>query len=151
MEFQVREDVSGLREIWEWVQSEVILNPKNSVDREFESISRIFERDNRSPLADILREQQAEFLDLLGSRLSELRDEPEADEEAGEPEPAVESIERSLEGLLQGATNMLETPIRLLDERVLPIIREPVEIIEQEIKKTGIVESIKGFFRSLFR
>ncbi len=143
--------MSGLREIIEWVEREVILNPKNSIDREFESISRIFERDNRLPLADILRDDQAEFLDFLGSRLSELRDEPEADEEAGAPEPAAESIERSLEGLLQGATNMLETPIRLFDERVLPMIREPVEIIEQEIKKTGIIETVKGFFRSLFR
>ena len=101
-------------------------------------------------MADILRSDTAQFLDFLGSRISELRDEPETDEEIGEPEPAVESLERSLEGILQGAINLLGTPIRIAEEDVLPVIREPVRIIEQEIKKTGIIESIKGFIRGLF-
>ncbi len=143
--------MSGLREIIEWIQREVILNPENSIDREFESISRIFERDNRLPLADILRDDTPEFLDFLGSRLSELRDEPETDEEIGAPKRPTEPIERGIDDFLQGATNLLGTPMRLLDELVLPIIREPVRIVEAEIVKTGIVQSIKDFLRGLFR
>ncbi len=128
--------MSGLREIIEWIEREVILNPENSIDREFESISRIFERDNRLPLADILRDDQAKFLDFLGSRLSELRDESEADEGIEPLERAAESIESGIDGLLQGATNVLGTPIRLLDEIVRPIIREPVRIVEEVVKET---------------
>ena len=146
--------MSGLREIWQWVQSEVILRPENTVDREFERISRIFERDNRLPLADILRSDTAEFLDFLGSRISELRDEPEADEEIGELERTVESLERSIEDILQpaiqGLVNLLGTPIRIAEEQVLPVIAAPVKVIEKEIAKTGIIESIKGFIRGLF-
>ena len=127
--------MSGLREIIQWVESEIILDPENTVDEEFESISRIFERDNRLPLADILRDDTPEFLDFLGSRLSELRDEPETDEEIGELERRAESLERSIEDVLQPVTESVGAPIK---------------VIQQEIKKTGIIESIKGFFRSIF-
>ncbi len=142
--------MSGLREIIEWVKREVILNPENSVNGEYQDISDIFEKDNRSSLDHILRGDKKEFLDFLGSRLSELRAEPKAGKEAETLESRVEAVESSIEELLQGAVNMLGTPIRIIDEQVLPIIREPIEIIEQEIKKTGIVESIKGFIRGLF-
>ncbi len=101
--------MSGLREIWQWVQREVILRPENTVDVEFERISRMFERDNRSPLADILREQQAEFLDLLGSRLSKLRDEPEADQETILFEPTITAFERSVTSILKGAGRFLRS------------------------------------------
>ena len=111
--------MSGIREIIEWVERELILDPTKTVDKEFESISRIFERDNRSPLADILRDDTPEFLDFLGSRLSELRDEPEADEDIGELESRIESLERSITDVLsrsgEALVNILGTPIRLLD------------------------------------
>ena len=99
--------MSGLREIIEWVEREIILDPENPIDSELEDISRIFERDNRLPLADILRSDQAEFLDFLGSRLSELRDESEADEEITALEHRAESLERSIDNILQGAKNLL--------------------------------------------
>ncbi len=99
--------MSGLREIWQWVQSEVILIPENTVDVEFERISKIFTDDNRSALADILRSDTAEFLNLLGSRLSELRDEPEADKEIITFEPPITAFERSIENILEGARNLL--------------------------------------------
>ena len=142
--------MSGLREIIEWIKREVILDPENSVDREFESISTMFTKDKRSALADILRDDTPEFLEFLESRLAKLRDSPQADQEIETLESRVESLESSiesvLEGIIQGAVNMLGTPIRLADEAVTPIIR-PVII---EFKKTGIIESIKGFFRGLF-
>ena len=127
--------MSGLREIIEWVESNWIFNPENTVDREFERISARFEKNHRSALADILRDDTPEFLDFLGSRLSELRDEPETDEEIGELERRAESLERSIEDVLQPVTESVGAPIKL---------------IQQEIKKTGIIESIKGFIRGLF-
>ena len=142
--------MSGLREIIEWVKREVILNPENSVNGEYQDISDIFEKDNRSSLDHILRGDKKEFLDFLGSRLSELRAEPKAGKEAETLESRVEAVESSIGELLKGAVNLLGTPIRIIDEQVLPIIREPIEIIEQEIKKTGIIKSIKGFIRGLF-
>ena len=99
--------MSGLREIWQWVQSEVILRPENTVDREFERISKMFEDDNRSALADILRDDSGEFLNLLGSRLSELRDRPETDEDIITFEPRITAFERSITNILEGAQNLL--------------------------------------------
>ncbi len=145
--------MSGLREIIEWVKREIILNPKNTPLEEFEEISTIFERDDRSALVDILGTDTPEFLDFLGSRLSGVPDEPETDEEARAPERTTGIIERSIDDLLQGAANMLGTPIRLLDEIVRPIER-PIRMVIKEteiaVEKTGIIDSIKGFFRSLF-
>jgi len=138
--------VSGLREIIEWVQREVILNPESTPDREFESISRIFKRDRRSALADILRDDTPEFLEFLESELSRERAKPETDEEAEPAQRGADIIERSLEDLLQGAENLLGTPIRLFDEIVRPIER-PIRLA---VKKTGIIDTVKGFFRSLF-
>ena len=122
-------------EILEWIESEVILNPENSLEREYADISAMFGKRNRSTLEHILGDNKKEFLDILGSRLSELRDEPETDEEIGELERRVESLERSIEELLQPVTETVGAPFK---------------VIEQEIKKTGIIESIKGFIRGLF-
>ena len=99
--------MSGLREIIEWVKREIILDPAQSVDEQFEDISRIFERDNRSPLADILRSDTAEFLDFLGSRQTGVPDEPKADEDIRALERTVKPLERSVKDILQGARNLL--------------------------------------------
>ena len=137
-------------ELRKFIESEVLLEPENSVNEEFEDISRILKRDNRPALDKVLRGNKKEFLDFIRSRLSGVSDEPETDESTGSIERAVEPIERGIDSLLQGATNLLGTPMRLLEELVLPIIREPVRIVEGEIVKTGIVQSIKGFLRGLF-
>ena len=99
--------MSGLREIIEWVEREVILDPAQSVDEQFEDISRIFERDNRSALADILRSDTAEFLDFLGSLQSRARAKPKTDEDIITFEPRITAFERSIENVLQGARNLL--------------------------------------------
>ena len=115
--------MSGLREIWEWVQREVILNPKNDTLDEFEEISTIFEKDDRSALVDILGDDTPKFLDLLGSRLSELRDEPETDEDFTDLEQRLGVIESGIEDVFrrfgETLTNILGTPIRGL-EGLLP-------------------------------
>ena len=99
--------MSGLREIIEWVKREVILDPETDVNDEFEAISRIFERDNRSPLADILRDDQTEFLDFLGSRQAELRDRTKRDTEITALEQSVKPLEQSVNRILKGARNLL--------------------------------------------
>ena len=118
--------MSGLREIIEWVERELILDPTSTADREFEEISDIFERDNRSALADILRDDTGKFLEFLESRLSELPSEPETDKEL---EP-------------------LESRIRDLESDINELPKRVVETVSKE--PTGIIESIKGFLRGLF-
>ncbi len=137
----------NLDELKRYIESKIILEPENDINTEFENISRILKGDNRPALDKVLRRNKEEFLDFLGSRLSELRDVTKTDEEAGTLERTIEPIERGIDDILQGATNLLGTPIRLLDEIVRPIER-PIKIVQEETK--GIVNSIKGFLRSLF-
>ena len=124
--------MSGLREIIEWIEREIILNPENSIDTEYEEISRIFERDNRSSLDHILRGDKEEFLDFLGSRLSELRDEPETDEEIGGFEQRLDVVEQGIEELSKGVA------------RSLNILGTPFFEIEEEAR--SVFDRIKGFF-----
>ena len=100
--------MSGLREIIEWVEREIILDPASTVDEQFEDISRIFERDNRLPLADILRDDQAEFFKFLESELPRIRAQPKADKDIRTPKRPVSSFERGIENILQGARNLLK-------------------------------------------
>ncbi len=108
--------MSGLREIIEWVEQELVLDPENGAAIEFEEISRIFEKDNRLPLADILRDDTPQFLKFLESRLSELRREPETGEDLEGLESRLEALERGIDELLERTgktlTNILGTPIR---------------------------------------
>jgi len=122
--------VSGLREIIEWIKREWIFNPENDVDVEFERISDQFEKDNRSALADILRGDQAEFLDFLGSRLSRVRSESKADKEITALEQRASELEQSIERVQQR-----------ISEGVADVIAEP----------TSIIGKVSNFIRGLFR
>ncbi len=110
--------MSGLREIIEWVQREVILDPTQSVNEQFEDISRMFEKDNRSTLADILRDDQAKFLEFLESRLSGVRAEPEADEEITALEQRASELEQSIARVQDTISKGMEA-----------VISEPISII----------------------
>ena len=99
--------MSGLREIIDWVKRDFILDPEADVNDEFERISRRFEKDNRSALADILRDDSAEFLNFLGSRQAKLRDRTQRDTEIKALERSVEPLERSITSFLKGARNLL--------------------------------------------
>ncbi len=122
--------VSGLREIIEWVQREVILNPENSVDVEFERISRMFEKDNRLPLADILRDDTPEFLEFLESELPGIRAKSKTDEEIKGPEQRASELESRISDIQQS-----------ISEGVEAVIKEPISIIGR----------VTNFIRGLFR
>ena len=92
--------MSGLREIIQWVESDLIFEPKKSIDEEFESISRIFEDDNRSPLADILRDETGEFLEFLESSRTGVQAEPEDVEDLSGLERRLVAVELELDRLL---------------------------------------------------
>ena len=100
--------MSGLNEIIQWVQSDVILDPAQSVDEQFADISREFEKDSRLPLADILLDQQAQFLEFLESQQGK-QPEPETEEELGELEQRADALERGIEELSRsiGAEGLL--------------------------------------------
>ncbi len=135
-----------IEDVKRYIERELILEPENDINSEFEDISRILKGDNRPAMDKVFRRNKKEFLDFLRSRPSELRDVTETDEDIEPLERTIETLERSITDLLQGAINLLGTPIRLTDEIIRPIER-PIRIA---VQKTGIIESIKGIFRSLF-
>ena len=112
--------MSGLREIIQWVESELILDPKRTVDQEFEDISTIFEDDNRSALANILRDETPQFLEFLERSRTGVQAEPEDDEDLSDLERRLESVESELDRLFRIIEergkelifNILGTPIR---------------------------------------
>ena len=93
--------MSGLNEIIDWVESEVVLDPANDVRREFEDISRLFEEDGRLPLSDILQEQEGQFLKYLEDRLSTEQFLSETDEDFGGFEQRINAIESTINRLFQ--------------------------------------------------
>ncbi len=122
--------MSGLREIIEWVQREVILDPTQSVNEQFEDISRMFEKDNRLPLADILRDDQAKFLEFLESELPRVRAEPETDEE-------IKGLEQRADELELSITRVQDT----ISKGMEAVISEPISIIGR----------VSNFIRGLFK
>ncbi len=122
--------MSGLREIIEWVQREVILDPAQSVNEQFEDISRMFEEDNRSALADILRDDQGKFLEFLESRLSRDGAKSKADEEIETLESRASDLESRISEIQQR-----------ISEGVEAVIKEP----------TSIIGKVTNFIRGLFR
>ncbi len=144
--------MSGLREIIEWVESEWVFRPENSVDVEFERISKRFEKNDRSALADILRDDQGEFFEFLESRLSGARAFTETDEEIEEPEPRVDELAPRIrelsQGIADGLENLLGTPMRTIDSIVTPIVRTVEAVIEEPI---SIIGRVTNFIRGLFR
>ncbi len=61
--------MSGVNEIIDWVQQEIILKKDSTPEREFADISKIFERDSRLPLADILGDESGEFFEYLENNI----------------------------------------------------------------------------------
>ena len=113
--------VSGLSEIIEWVEREVILDPDRDVRAEFEDISTLFEKDGRLPLSDILQEQEGEFLEFLESKQ---RDESGEDssEDFRELEQRIETLESSISNILKSITTEFGQIIRSAGDVVLPLV-----------------------------
>ncbi len=61
--------MSGIAEIIDWVQQEIILKKDSTPEREFTDISEIFERNSRLPLADILGDESGEFFEYLENNI----------------------------------------------------------------------------------
>ncbi len=61
--------MSGVNEIIDWVQQEIILKKDSTPEREFADISKIFERDSRLPLADILGDESPQFFEYLENNI----------------------------------------------------------------------------------
>ncbi len=109
--------MSGLNEIIQWVQSDVILDPAQTVDEQYADIAEFFKEDNRSPLDDILLNDKAEFLKFLESGEG-IQFEPEDEEETRDFEQRVDAVERGLNDLFTEFGQI----IRGRDSIVLPQI-----------------------------
>ncbi len=162
--------MSGLNEIIQWVQSEIILDPTQSVDEQFADISAEFKKDNRLPLADILLDELPQFFKFLESESGAFT-EP-TDGERFEPlesrirelESDIERVSRQVreEDIVRGGLDELFTEfgqiIRGRESVVLPkgfkavepdiITREFIESFEPE---QDILTKVVNFFKGLFR
>jgi hypothetical protein len=63
--------MSGLEEIWEWVEREVELQDFATTQSEYSDIARMFAEDGRSPLDYILGDQKGEFLRRIEGEVGE--------------------------------------------------------------------------------
>ena len=112
----IKED-KEIDDVKRYIERELILEPEKSIDSEFEDISRILKGDNRPALDKVFRRNKKEFLDFLRSSVSEPRDEPKADPSLEPLERTIETLERSIDDVLQRINvNMLGTPIRVIEE-----------------------------------
>ncbi len=98
--------MSGLNEIIQWVQSDVILDPTQSVDEQYADISRMFEKDNRSPLDDILLNDKKQFLEFLESREG-IQPESETEKTIREIESGISDVESGIAELPERAEGIL--------------------------------------------
>ena len=140
--------MSGLNEIIQWVQSEIILDPAQSVNEQYADIAEFFKEDNRSPLDDILLNDKAEFLKFLESGEG-IEFESETEEEIGELEQRVGAVESGLSELFTEFGQI----IRSAESVVLPV---GFTIQTEVIEPVGFVlnDSLQGivnFFKRLFR
>ncbi len=90
--------MSGLNEIIQWVQSDVILDSAQTVDEQYADIAEQFKEDNRSPLDDILLDDKKQFLEFLRSQQGE-QPVTETEEELGALEQRADAIERGINEL----------------------------------------------------
>ncbi len=93
--------MSGVNEIIDWVQQEIILETDSNPEREFTSISKIFERDSRLPLADILGDEQGEFFEYLENNIPRSKFLSSVDETIAESESILRKLERVISRLFK--------------------------------------------------
>ena len=96
--------MSGLNEIIQWTDDNIVFERDEPSQRAFEDISDIFEEDSRLPLADILQEQLPDFLRYIEEKTGTTSEDIEL---AG-----MERTIANLEEEIRGFFNMLGTPIR---------------------------------------
>ena len=84
-------NMSGLREIEQWVDDEWLFTPTLSVQEEYAALSKDFESNNRSSLDHILGVDKDRFLQFI-----DRRKQAEGIQEANKPEPRLKDTNREL-------------------------------------------------------
>ncbi len=142
--------MSGLREIIQWLESEWIFNPENTVEQEYAEISAQFDKDNRLPLDDILGDDKAKLLDFIESKLARAPSITEDLKEIQELEQTADTLERRVRELFTIHGQI----IRGKDSIVLPkgfVAIEPDIIAIEEIPEENILTKAFNFLKGLFR
>ena len=57
--------LSGLNEIIQWTEDNIDIDPSQNSEQNFNDINKVFEKDGRSDLSDILGEDKGKFLEYL--------------------------------------------------------------------------------------
>ena len=165
--------MSGLNEIIQWSEQELDFTLTNTVQEEFDSISEIFIRDNRSSLDNILRNDVPKFKQYIKDRLAREQFLPEVDETPNEQERRIEELESDIDRLSRPVQERDTVPtragiieeifgefgqiIRGIDSVVLPKGFKAVEpdIIQRDepsgFELNDTLKGIVNFFKGLFR
>ena len=165
--------MTDIEQIIEWTEQEIELDPNESVQEAFNGISEEFEGDQRLPLADILKEQKAQFLEYLKDRMAREQFLPQVDEGTDEQERRIVELESDIDRLSRPVQERDTVPtrsgsieeiftefgqiIRGVESVVLPkgfIAVEPDIIQRKEPSRFELndtLQAIVTFFRGLFR
>ena len=92
--------MSGKNETWQWVESNYDFEPDDDPIHVFNQISKDFTDNFRRPLADILRDEQPAFIELIEDAIERSQPLSEDDEDFEELESRLDVIERRLDELL---------------------------------------------------
>ncbi len=93
--------MSGLAAIIDWVQQEIILTRDAEPQDEFVFISEQFEKDGRLPLADILGDEQGEFLEYLENNIPRSKQLSSIDESLEESQSLLDSVKSIISRLFR--------------------------------------------------
>ncbi len=131
--------MTDIEQIIEWTEQEIDLTLTNTVQEEFNDISRDFTKNNRFPLADILTDQLPQYIKYLENRMAREQLDAETDEATDEQVSRVDELERDIEGLSrqiqQGNTFRAGTRA----------------VKESEFVLNDTLQGIVNFFKGLFR
>ena len=87
--------MSGLNEIIQWTEDNIDIDLSQNSEDNFNDINKIFEKDGRSDLSDILGDEKGKFLEYIESRTDQPT-EPEV-----EARGLLESVTKFLRGLFR--------------------------------------------------
>ncbi len=93
--------MSGLAAIIDWIQHKIILTRDAEPQDEFVFISEQFEKDGRLPLADILGDEQGEFLEYLENNIPRSKQLSSIDESLEESQSLLDSVKSIISRLFR--------------------------------------------------
>ncbi len=165
--------MTDIEQIIDWTEQEIDFESGETVQEAFDSISEIFEGDQRLPLGDILRDQLPEFKQYITDRMAREqllpKDEPATDEQerrVTELESDIDRLPRPIQegdtvptraGTIEEIFSEFGQIIRGRESVVLPkgfIAVEP-DIIQRDepsgFELNDTLQAIVTFFRGLFK